>query len=64
MDTYTYSYKTDSKKEIIGRVQAIDLFEAQIKVAMIKQLSIEDTKQLFEINKAVKNEKNVRTYQN
>jgi hypothetical protein len=64
MDTYTYSYRTDSKKEIIGRVQAIDLFEAQIKVAVIKQLSNQDTIQLFEINKAVKNEKNVRTYQN
>ena len=64
MDTYTYSYRTDSKKEIIGRVQAIDLFEAQIKVAVIKQLSNQDMIQLFEINKAVKNEKNVRTYQN
>jgi len=64
MDTYTYSYRTDSKKEIIGRVQAIDLFEAQKKVAVIKQLSNQDTIQLFEINKAVKNEKNVRTYQN
>jgi predicted transcriptional regulator len=62
MNTYTYSYKTDSKKEIIGRVQATDLFEAQIKVAMIKQLSIQDTKQLFEINKTVNNEKNVRSY--
>lgn len=62
MDTYTYSYRTDSKKEIIGRVQAIDLFEAQIKVAVIKQLSNQDMIQLFEINKAVKNEKNVRTY--
>ena len=62
MNTYTYSYKTDSKKEIIGRVQAADLFEAQIKVAMIKQLLIEDIKQLFEINKTVNNEKDVRTY--
>ena len=62
MNTYTYSYKTDSKKEIIGRVRAADLFEAQIKVAMIKQLSIEDTKQLFEISKTVNNEKDVRTY--
>ena len=62
MDTYTYSYKTDSKKEIIGRVQAIDLFEAQIKVAMIKQLSIKDTGQLFEIKKTNSNEKNVRSY--
>lgn len=62
MDTYTYSYRTDSKKEIIGRVQAIDFLEAQIKVAAIKQLSKQDTIQLFEINKAVKNEKNVRTY--
>jgi len=62
MDTYTYSYRTDSKKEIIGRVQAINFFDAQIKVAVIKQLSNQDMIQLFEINKAVKNEKNVRTY--
>ncbi len=62
MNTYTYSYKTDSKKEIIGRVRAADLFEAQMKVAMIKQLLIEDIKQLFEINKTVNNEKDVRTY--
>jgi len=62
MNTYTYSYKTDSKKEIIGRVRAADLFEAQIKVAMIKQLTIKDIKQLFEINKTVNNEKDVRTY--
>ena len=62
MDTYIYSYKIDSKKEIIGRVRAIDLFEAQIKVAMIKQLSIKDTEQLFEIKKTNSNEKNVRSY--
>ncbi len=62
MDTYTYAYKTDSKKEVIGRVLSEDLFEAQIKIAMIKKLSIESTKQLFEITKTVKNEKNVRSY--
>jgi len=62
MNTYTYSYKIDSKKETIGRVHAINLFEAQTKVAVIKQLSIKDTEQLFEINKIVNNEKNVRTY--
>ncbi len=62
MDTYTYTYKTDSKKEVIGRVLAEDLFEAQIKIAMIKKLSIESTKQLFEITKTVRNEKNVRSY--
>ena len=62
MDTYTYAHKTDSKKEIIGRVHAADLFEAQIKIAMIKKLSIEGIKQLFEITKTVRNEKNVRSY--
>jgi len=62
MDTYTYAYKTDSKKEVIGRVHAEDLFEAQIKIAMIKKLSIESVKQLFEIIKTVRNEKNVRSY--
>tara|TARA_R110000824_G_scaffold132457_2_gene294953 strand:+ start:4950 stop:5144 length:195 start_codon:yes stop_codon:yes gene_type:complete len=64
MNTYTYSYKTDSKKEIIGRVQAMDLFEAQINVSSIKHISITNTMQIFEIKKAVKDEKNVRTYQN
>tara|TARA_R110000796_G_scaffold223699_1_gene339960 strand:+ start:29 stop:223 length:195 start_codon:yes stop_codon:yes gene_type:complete len=64
MDTYTYSYKTDSNKEIIGRVQAIDLFEAEIKIAMIKKLSIENINKLFEIKKSLSDEKNVRTYQN
>jgi predicted transcriptional regulator len=62
MNIYTYSYNTDSKKEIIGRVHAVDLFEAQIKIAMIKKLSIENTKQLFEIKKSLSSEKNVRTY--
>ena len=64
MNTYTYSYKIDSKKEIIGRVQAVDLFEAQIKVAKVKQLTIQDTIQLFEIKKTLNREKDVRTYQN
>ena len=64
MNTYTYSYKTDSKKEITGRVQAMDLFEAQINVSSIKHISITNTMQIFEIKKAVKDEKNVRTYQN
>jgi len=62
MDTYTYAYKTDSKKEVIGRVLSEDLLQAQIKIAMKKKLSIESTKQLFEITKTVKNEKNVRSY--
>tara|TARA_R110001592_G_scaffold275950_2_gene543049 strand:+ start:176 stop:370 length:195 start_codon:yes stop_codon:yes gene_type:complete len=64
MNTYTYSYKIDSKKEIIGRVQAVDLFEAQIKVAKVKQLTLQDTIQLFEIKKTLNREKDVRTYQN
>ena len=64
MNTYTYSYRSDSNKEIIGRVQAADLFEAQIKVAMIKKLSIESINKLFEIKKSLNSEKDVRTYQN
>jgi len=64
MKTYTYSYRSDSKKEIIGRVHAIDLFEAHIKIAMIKKLSIENTNKLFEIKKSLSSEKNVRTYRN
>jgi predicted transcriptional regulator len=63
MNTYTYSYKSDSSNEIIGRVSALDLFEAQIKIAMIKKLSIESIQSLFEIKKSLNNEKDVRTYQ-
>tara|TARA_R100001230_G_C5596351_1_gene111304 strand:+ start:103 stop:291 length:189 start_codon:yes stop_codon:yes gene_type:complete len=62
MNTYTYSYRSDSNKETIGRVHASDLFEAQIKVAMIKKLSIESINKLFEIKKSLSSEKNVRTY--
>jgi len=62
MNTYTYAYHSDSNKEIIGRVRANDLFEAQIKISMIKKLSIESINNLFEIKKSLNNEKNVRTY--
>ena len=62
MNTYTYSYKNDSTKETIGRVNALDLFEAQIKIAMVKKLSIESITKLFEIKKSLSSEKNVRTY--
>jgi len=64
METYTYTYRTDSKKEIIGRVHAADLFDAMIKVSMIKQLSIESINKLFEIKQYISSEKDVRTYQN
>ena len=49
MDTYTYSYKADSKQEPIGRVKATGLYEAREQIAQIKQLTISQLDELFEI---------------
>ena len=51
MDTYTYSYKADSKQEPIGRVKATGLYEAREQIAEIKQLSIAAIEELFVIKK-------------
>jgi hypothetical protein len=49
MDTYTYSYKADSKQEPIGRVKATGLYEAREQIAQIKQLTVSQLDELFEI---------------
>ncbi len=51
MDTYTYSYRTDSSNEPIGRVQATGLFEARRKIAYIKRLDVDYVDSLFKIKK-------------
>ena len=50
MNTYTYSYQTDSKHEPIGRVHANSLDEAKKQIAVIKQLHEEHCDMLFVIN--------------
>lgn len=60
MDTYTYSYRSDSKHEIIGRVKATSLYEAREQVALIKQLNIADIDDLFVIKKEGGHENEVR----
>jgi hypothetical protein len=49
MDTYAYSYRTDSSNEPIGRVQATGLFEARRKIAYLKQLDVDYVDSLFKI---------------
>jgi hypothetical protein len=49
MKTYVYFYKSDSTNEIIGRVMATSLDEAREFIKQVKQLSIEDVDNLFEI---------------
>lgn len=49
MKTYVYYYKSDSTNEIIGRVMATSLDEAREFIKQVKQLSIQDIDNLFEI---------------
>ena len=49
MKTYVYYYKSDSTNEIIGRVMATSLDEAREFIKQVKQLSIQDLDNLFEI---------------
>jgi hypothetical protein len=49
MKTYTYSYKSDSKNEAIGRITAQDIEEAQILIAQIKNLDMYSINTLFNI---------------
>ncbi|CAB4155123.1 hypothetical protein UFOVP1307_46 [uncultured Caudovirales phage] len=49
MKTYVYYYKSDSTNEIIGRVMATSLDEAREFIKQVKQLSIQDVDNLFEI---------------
>lgn len=46
---YIFYYKSDSKCEPISRVMATSLDEAREFIKQVKQLSIEDVDNLFEI---------------
>lgn len=51
MDTYTYSYRSDSSDEPIGRVQATGLLDARRKVSLVKRLDIDLVDNLYIIKK-------------
>lgn len=55
MTTYVYYYKSDSSKEVIGRVNANNLDEARAMVMEIKRLPYDAVTSLFEI-KQVRND--------
>lgn len=60
MDTYNYSYRSDSKHETIGRVMATSLHEAREQIAQIKHLEIDIIDDLFVIKKENDHENKVR----
>jgi hypothetical protein len=49
MSMYVYYYKADPSCEPIGRVQAMDLYEARELIKQKKQLSSKDIDIIFEI---------------
>jgi hypothetical protein len=60
MDTYTYSYKADSKQEPIGRVKATSLYEAREQIAQIKRLSVTEISALFVIKTETDHDNEIR----
>jgi len=60
MGTYVYYYKSDPSCEPIGRVQAIDLYEARGLIMQKKQLSSEEIDNLFEIKQVLPYENSIQ----
>lgn len=59
MKTYVYYFKTDSTCEPIGRVMAMDLYEAREIIKQRKQLSRETIDKLFEIKQVSDHENSI-----
>lgn len=51
MYTYTFSYKKDPSKEVIGRVNATSLEDAIEQVSIIKRLNQDIVLELFNIER-------------
>lgn len=51
MFIYTYSYKTDTTNEIVGKFQAHNMEQAVLLLSEIKQLCIDDVLNLFNIKR-------------
>lgn len=65
MDTYTYSYRVDSKQEPIGRVKATSLQEARAQICVKKDLNELDIDAIFVIKKEENgHDSKVRQYHN
>jgi hypothetical protein len=59
MSTYVYYYKADPSCEPIGRVQAMDLYEARELIKQKKQLSSKDIDIIFEIKQVLPYENDI-----
>jgi len=62
MKEYGYSHKLDSSNEILGRILATSLREAQQKLTIIKQLDIDSIIQIFKITEIVNHGEQGRRY--
>jgi hypothetical protein len=49
MNTYKYFFKSDSKKEAVGKINAGGLYEAMKKAASKKRLSLDHFMELFNV---------------
>lgn len=49
MKTFAYYYKSHKSPEMVGKVRALNIEGAVVKAAIIKQLSIDEFLDLFEI---------------
>jgi hypothetical protein len=56
--TYVYFFKQDVTEEVIGVVKAINFEEAREKIAIIKQLPIDEIDRLFVIKQTRRNNAN------
>jgi hypothetical protein len=59
MNTYVYFFKSDSTCEPIGRVMAMDLYEAREIIKQRKQLSMSAIDELFEIKQVSEHENSI-----
>jgi len=49
MNTYKYFFKSDNKKEAVGKINADGLYEAMKKAAVQKRLSLDHFIELFNV---------------
>ena len=57
MKEYAYSYISDTDNERIGYIQATSLHDAQLKLTIIKHLSVSAIDRLFKITEITNYEK-------
>ena len=57
MNEYAYSYISDPSEEHLGRIRATSLHEAQLKLTIIKHLSVSAVDRLFKITEITSYEK-------